>query len=276
MTPTVAAGLSTTWLALREPADGAARSTDLVELVRRARRPGPWLVHDLGAGTGSMARWLAPQLSGAQEWVLHDRDPVLLDVAVGTPPRDAADRPVSVTADPGELDHLTAQGLAGATVITASALLDMLTALQVDRLCTVAAATGAVLLLSTTVAGDVHLHPTDPLDEAVRRAFNDHQRRAGLLGPDAASHASTALASRGYRLTRRHAPWRLGSADPDLMRAWLEGWVTAAVVQLPELRTAAAGYLGRRTAQLDDGELLVTVDHIDLYAQRDRAVHREP
>ena len=166
MTSTVAAGLSTAWLALREPADAAARSTDLVELVRRARSPGPWVVHDLGAGTGSIGPMAGPAAVRSAGVDPARPRPVLLDVAVGTPPRDAADRLVSVTADPGELDDLTAEDLAGATAITASALLDMLTAPQVDRLCTVAAATGAVLLLTTTVTGDIRLHPTDPLDEA--------------------------------------------------------------------------------------------------------------
>ena len=50
------------WLALREPADAAARSAELVD--RLALRP-PLLIHDLGSGTGSMARWLAPRLPGA-------------------------------------------------------------------------------------------------------------------------------------------------------------------------------------------------------------------
>src|SRR5438045_9613778 len=64
------------WLALREPADADARAVELVEPVRRRLagldRP---VIHDLGSGTGSMARWLAPRLSGPQHWGLYDRDP---------------------------------------------------------------------------------------------------------------------------------------------------------------------------------------------------------
>ena len=63
------------WLALREPADAAARSVELVERLRARLVGSPELViHDLGAGTGSMGRWLAPLLPGPQHWVLHDRD----------------------------------------------------------------------------------------------------------------------------------------------------------------------------------------------------------
>ena len=272
MTGAVAAGLSVGWLALRERADAAARSTDLVQLVTAAQGLRPWVLHDLGAGTGSMARWLAPRLPGTQHWVLHDRDHVLLEVGVGTPPKDAVGRPVVTTSAAGELDDLTAEDLAGATVITASAVLDMLTAAQVERLCAVIAATGAALLITLTVTGEVELGPGDPLDAPLRRAFNDHQRRAGLLGPDAAALAARSLASRHYRVTTRHTPWHLGPADSDLTRAWLEGWVSAAVDERPALRAAAAGYLRRRTPHLDSGGLSVTVGHRDLFAAPDRSV----
>ncbi len=81
------------WLALREPADAAARSRELVGLLAadpavRGRSPGaPLVVHDLGSGSGSMGRWFAPLLPGPQHWVLHDRDAVLLAVAAAAAPR---------------------------------------------------------------------------------------------------------------------------------------------------------------------------------------------
>lgn len=79
------------WLALREPADAAARAEDLVDLVRpRLAGAGPLVVHDLGAGTGAMARWLAPRLPGPQHWILHDRDADLLARAAAGMPAAAA------------------------------------------------------------------------------------------------------------------------------------------------------------------------------------------
>lgn len=55
------------WLTLREPADAAARSIDLVDEVRSCLpTDGRVEIHDLGCGTGSMARWLAVQLHGPQ------------------------------------------------------------------------------------------------------------------------------------------------------------------------------------------------------------------
>ena len=66
------------WLALREPADAEARSTELVDDPAAHLPTDGLVVHDLGCGTGSMARWLAPRLVGPQRWVLHDRDAELL------------------------------------------------------------------------------------------------------------------------------------------------------------------------------------------------------
>ena len=74
--------VSRRWLALREPADAAARAPDLVHSLRPYHpETGPRLIHDLGCGTGAMGRWLAPLLPGPQHWVVHDRDADLLEVA---------------------------------------------------------------------------------------------------------------------------------------------------------------------------------------------------
>lgn len=53
------------WLRLREPADADARAIDLLDplrirLANLPGRTGGLVVHDLGCGTGSMGRWLAP------------------------------------------------------------------------------------------------------------------------------------------------------------------------------------------------------------------------
>ena len=82
--------VSDDWLALREPADAAARSRELVEHLGPPAT-GRWVIHDLGGGTGSMGRWLAPLLPGPQRWVVHDRDTELLALAADDVPGPAAD-----------------------------------------------------------------------------------------------------------------------------------------------------------------------------------------
>ena len=59
-----------------------------------AGEPAARSIHDLGCGTGSMGRWLAPRLPGPQHWVLHDRDADLLArAAAGMPGRGRRRRP---------------------------------------------------------------------------------------------------------------------------------------------------------------------------------------
>src|SRR5947209_11926119 len=73
-----------TWLALRAPADSAARSAALTQAIVAALPPDrPVRILDLGSGTGSNVRYLSPRLPGPQHWLLVDRDPELLSEATG-------------------------------------------------------------------------------------------------------------------------------------------------------------------------------------------------
>jgi hypothetical protein len=250
-----AVGVSPEWLRMREPADSAARSAELVERVRRRlAAAGSLVIHDLGGGSGAMARWLAPLLPGRQHWVVHDRDAGLLELAVATGP--AA---VTLEARRSDITRLTPHDLAGASLVTASALLDLLTAEGLVRM--LRACTGRPMLLTLTVVGRVVLTPADPLDARIAAAFNAHQRRGGLLGPDAVANAVRAL---GAEVLVRPSPWRLNGAHPDLTAEWLDGWVAAACEQDPALSAEAGAYRDRRLAQAAAGELAVTVDHADL------------
>ena len=74
------------------------------------------MIHDLGCGTGSMGRWLAPLLPGPQHWVLHDRDADLLEVAAADLPGPAADgAAVTVETRQSDITRLDPGDLAGAT-----------------------------------------------------------------------------------------------------------------------------------------------------------------
>ena len=139
------------WLDLREPADRRARDAGAGALVdalvehldaetqvagesalattgpahRRARSAPGLVVVDVGAGTGANRRYLAPSLPGPQRWVCLDHDASAL--------RDArhagAQLVVGRLDDLDELlDELVGEGVAqDRIVVTASALLDVLT-----------------------------------------------------------------------------------------------------------------------------------------------------
>jgi SAM-dependent methyltransferase len=261
------------WLALREPADAVARSAELVEILR-PNLPGsglPLVVRDLGCGSGSMGRWLAPRLPGPQAWILHDRDPELLEIAAAGLPRTAADgSPVTVRTEEGDLADLRATHLAGTSLVTASALLDLLTVDELDALAGACVAAGCPALLTLSVTGGARLTPSDPLDIAFADAFDAHQRRLDgerrLLGPDAGAVAVAAFDRRGATVLTRSTPWELGAADAALAEEWLRGWIAAACDERPQLVEHASDYLHRRLDALAAGELRVTVGHLDVLA----------
>jgi hypothetical protein len=253
--------VSPDWLALREAADGAARAPELVDLVagRLRQFDGHTVVRDLGCGTGSMARWLADRLPGPWRWLMQDHDVGLLD---------SVDVPGTVIPLPGDVTALSAADLAATSLVTASALLDLLTEAEVDGLVAACVAAGCPALFALSVTGKVELTPDDPLDADVEAAFNAHQRRVvgdrKLLGPDAADATTAAFARRGVTVIGRPSPWRLDGAQADLTEEWLIGWVDAAREQSPGLDLA--DYLDRRLAQADAGDLRVVVHHTDVLA----------
>ncbi|MFH8554878.1 class I SAM-dependent methyltransferase [Streptomyces celluloflavus] len=264
------------WLELREPADARARSGELLapltaHLAQAPSATGRTVVHDLGCGTGSMGRWLAARLPGPQHWVLHDRDPELLRLAAAGMPDTAADgSPVTVRTRQGDITQLRAADLDGASLVTASALLDLLTADEVDAFAAACVRARCPALLALSVVGRVGLDPADPLDTELTAAFNAHQRRVHgnrrLLGPDAADAAARVFRRRGAKVWSRPSPWRLGAGQEALLSRWLTEWVAAAVEQQPELGPRADAYLRRRSRSCAAGRLRAVVHHGDLLA----------
>ena len=276
------------WLALRESADTSARSPELVEQVRAhlaaagppggPARPGGLagrdervVVRDLGCGTGSMSRWIAGQLPGPQHWILQDLDPGLLACAGAAMPGVAADgASVTVQTQQGDVTDLRAAEFAGASLVTASALLDLLTTEEVDGLADACVGAGCAALLTLSVIGSVQVTPADPLDAEFAAAFDTHQRRCTggrrLLGPDAGAAAVEAFGRRGAAVASRPSPWRLGAGQAELTEEWLRGWIGAACAQQPDLERRAGPYLRRRLDACTAGELRVVVGHVDVLA----------
>jgi hypothetical protein len=262
--------VSPEWLDLRESADAAARSRDLVRQLRRRLTAGdPLVIHDLGCGSGAMGRWLAPLLPGPQHWVLHDRDPDLLTFgAADQPGRTADESAVTVETRLSDVTRLGRDDLADATLITASALLDLLTADELAGMVRACAEAGCPVLLTLSVTGRVQWLSADPLDSRMSASFDAHQRRATrrgrLLGPDAVEAAADGFRRRGAEVIVRPSPWRLGVADTGLAVEWLAGWVDAACEQEPTLAADADLYRRRRLREAEAGGLAVTVGHADL------------
>jgi hypothetical protein len=110
----------------------------------------------------------------------------------------------------------------------------------------------------------VDLTPADQLDQRVAAAFDAHQRRGGLLGPDAVAAAVAGFVQRGADVRVRPSPWRLGAAHAELAAQWFTGWLAAAREQQADLAAETEDYERRRLAQVAAGQLAVTVGHADL------------
>jgi hypothetical protein len=246
---------SSEWLRLRERADAGARASDLAERVQSyLPMHGGATIHDLGCGTGSMARWLAGRLRGPQHWVMYDRDDDLTRVTMETRRRD--------------ITRMEQVELAGGALITASALLDMMTTEELERFVATCAGVGCPVLIALSVTGRVEITPAEPFDQSVTGAFNAHQRRTTstgtLLGPDAVGATVDSFTRSGREVLVRPSPWRLGPGHAALAAAWFTGWLAAACEQRPELRAHAPSYAKRRLAEASAGHLSVTVHHQDL------------
>ncbi|NYE19241.1 SAM-dependent methyltransferase [Microbacterium immunditiarum] len=262
------------WLAQRAIADDASRSVELAEELARMLPPGPLVVHDLGAGTGAMTRWLAPRLGGPQRWVLRDGDEGILHHVDLAATVDAEGRPVVAEATVEDLTSLPPDAFHGASAVTASALLDVITAEEAAHIVAACVDARTPALFSLTVTGAVRMGPSDAgtiaLESEIAAAFNDHQRRetAGrrLLGPDAVSLVATGFEAAGWSVRRAPTPWRLAATDGPLIAQWLDGWLRAAVEERSDLARPADELRRTRLAQNALCRLRVTVSHEDLLA----------
>lgn len=243
------------WLALRAPADAAARDAGLrrraAALLGAAAAP---LAVDLGAGTGATVRAFADIGPPGLRWRLVDQDRDLLARARAL----CGSAVATMAADLGEIDALP---LAGASLVTASALLDLMPRWWLDALAARLAAQALPVYAALTYDGTMAWTPARADDAEVTALFNEHQRGdKGLgpaLGPLAPEAFANALRSHGYRVSTASSPWRLGAGSAALQVELVDGIVAAAG---PECE---AWGQARRAAS---GSALCTVGHVDLLA----------
>lgn len=253
-------GFDPDWLALREPADHAARAPSLLAAAVAAAGTMP-LVVDLGCGTGSNLRAVAPGLPTPQRWRLVDHDPALLTIASAGAPEGTA----CATADLREIDALP---LDGATLVTASALFDLVSADWFDRFAARLAAARLPLYAVLTYDGLTRWTPPHPLDAVMIRALNDHQTSdkgfGPALGPAATAHMRRALESFGYDVRTADSPWTLDGDDAALAVATSAGYARSAIDLGAATAGAAEEWLAFRRQVAGTGTMLV--GHADLLA----------
>lgn len=291
-------GFSADWLALREPADISARDRSPVaswtgEWVARhaaaVRDRGPLRVADLGSGSGANLRYLAPRLGGLQAWRLVENDPALLAYAPQAI-RDwagaqgwtvaAGDAGLSI-ASPGfsasvvrepldlaaQLDRLA---LRDTDLVTASALLDLVSHAWIDSLVAGCGRASCAVLFVLSYDGRVAWQPELADDAQITALVNRHQYGdkgfGPAAGPQAAGYAGGRLQRAGYVVHRGYSDWRLMPADAALQAALAEGWAGAATEMDPASGARIDTWLEQRLALIGQAASELTVGHIDLFA----------
>ncbi len=264
-------GFDVRWLDLREPYDSAARDESLERALAGSIVAGGPIV-DLGAGTGANLRHLAPRLAADGPWILVDHDPTLLAQArsrharacgAGARP-DVAVRTLDLARDLDGLD------LAEAALITASALLDLVSRDWLGALVARCARARVPALLALSYDGRIEWSEPEDADEEVAALVNAHQRGdkgfGPALGPAAVAAAVEGFEARGYAVRTATSDWLLGPHDRALQRALLDGWVEAAVAMAPRRGDAIRAWRTRRLGRLAAGMSGLRVGHADLLA----------
>ena len=253
------------WLELREGIDHRSRAADVLPDLRKWWIAGGCsAVLDLGCGTGSNLRYLAHKLPGRQTWTLVDHDAALL-ARVEAPRGDVTVKPVQ-----GDLAGVGLEEVGRAHLVTASALLDLVSESWLGAVVDACVGARCGALFALTYDGTIEWAEGDPFDARVRDAVNDHQRRdKGLgpaLGPTAARTAEEMFSRRGYRTWLSPSAWRLGPKEVALAHALVEGWATAAAEERPAQADDVTLWVERRRATVGRSDLDVLVGHQDLLA----------
>ncbi|MHA1565927.1 MAG: class I SAM-dependent methyltransferase [Alphaproteobacteria bacterium] len=287
-------GFSSAWLALREAHDEAARSAPaatvlVADLSRHLGNKGRCVrILDLGSGTGSNLRHLAPRLGVDQTWTLLDKDGQLLS-RVGqackkwgkqrgwdvqsegwTIALSKGVRQISVRLQSGDLRDLDGLELAQYDLVTGSALLDLVSQPWLEGLAARLTASGAAVYFALSVDGRLHWQPALRSDRQMAALFDQDLSRDKGFGPAAGVRAPRRLAGlledRGYTVSLAASDWTLGPTDMAMLGA-LTGFVSgAARLQAPWREAQIRAWHERRAGQIRRGMLRLVLGHQELLA----------
>jgi hypothetical protein len=289
---------SADWLALREPVDHRSRNLSLqnqvIDFLNQSTPVVPGLMHitDLGSGTGSNLRALAPHFGAMQCWTLVDYDSnllraartTLLSWADGILDSNAPNLIREVGSFSGPVESLVITKnmktiavqfrctdlLADyrsilnepADLITAAAFFDLVAEPWLAAFC---AALSKPLYTVLTYDGKETWGPPNALDADVLRAFHAHQSTnkgfGAALGPRGADRLQSLLEGKGYITACEPSPWRMDYHDRTLIEQLAMG-TASAVPEMGMQETSVIDQWEQARRQASHCE----IGHIDLFA----------
>jgi SAM-dependent methyltransferase len=238
---------SAEWLALREPVDHRSTSAKLrAEVAKAFAHSDPLRIVDMGCGSGSNLRGLAPGLPQNQHWTLVDWDAALLaharEALTQWAETSNADGQTLVLEKAGK--HLRVNFLQadlarhvenaldiGVDLVTAAAFFDLVSEDWIEAFAKAMALRKLPLYTVLTYDGHEHWSPAHRADAAMNAAFHAHQRSdkgfGPAAGPAAAGALARAFAHQGYGVQRESSPWNITPADGDLLAELARGAANA-------------------------------------------------
>jgi SAM-dependent methyltransferase len=254
-------GFSAEWLALREPVDHRSRNpglqADVLDYLGQIKpvQAGSIRIVDLGSGTGSNLRALAPHFNAFQHWTLVDHDPVLLqaariallawaddvvnpDINQSVPADIAPVKPITITKNAKVItvefrcadlvNDYQAILSEPADLITAAAFFDLVAESWLTQFC---AALSKPLYTVLTYDGIEKWSPPEPIDAAILAAFHRHQRTdkgfGAAVGPSAPERLESLLRAQHFITACAPSPWILDHHDRGLIEQLAQGSANA-------------------------------------------------
>ena len=281
------------WLDLREPFDARARDPGLAAILAGALPPRPRIL-DLGAGTGSLLRWLGHFIGRAQAWTLVDADAGLIERACETTAERASDSGWGVTwpsrktllvhaphgawrveallADLAEApDNLP---LHAVDAVVNTALCDLVSEAWIARMAAACAARRLPFYAALNVTGRESFAPRHPADALLARGFaRDQARDKGFggiaLGAKAPAAIAAAFEAHGYTVLRAASDWALRTRPMDaettaFAQELTGGMASAAATQERRHQPAIRHWAETRAIQAEAGQLSLRIGHADL------------
>ncbi|MEO1280916.1 MAG: class I SAM-dependent methyltransferase [Pseudomonadota bacterium] len=241
-------GFSTSWLALREPADLRARSSDIADAVQARFFSREHIkVVDLGCGTGSNLRGTAALLPNFQSWTLVDYDAGLLTAARaelsdwaeksvddgGVLKLEKGRQRLEVTFEKRDLSKGVGPVLESKPdLVTAAAFFDLVSSDFIRSFVGSVVEARAAFLTVLTYNGISQWAPRHPLDQSIISAFHHHQATdkgfGPASGPTAPAHLADQFKINGYIVSEGDSPWRLNDSHAQLIADLRAGHVAAA------------------------------------------------
>lgn len=281
-------GFSESWLSLREPADHAARSTELTDQLKL------WIeardnvrILEMGAGTGSNLRYLIPVLGHGQHWQVLDNDPGLIERLPQLLKPWAASIGATIAED-GKLlrikhknfsaiihcnivdlsDDLENIAIDDIDLVTASALLDLTSEDWLNKLARFIKTLQCACLFTLNYNGQIQWQPENENDATITTLLNQHQLTnkgfGKAAGPQAGQCLITALKQNGRQVTTADSNWQIGPKSDQLQQAIIDGWESAAREQDAGNTALIEQWYASRTAAIKARTSSLTVGHIDV------------